>query len=92
MTDLRIIENDKNFVIIKTNNHIVLFSYESKIIELKKNIINDSYELEYFNDSTFVQTYSTFKHVIRFMKKYGYIGYNYKNLNEMWKSKKRDFN
>lgn len=91
MTDLKIYFRDRKMFVIETNNHLILFSYESKIIELKFNLSTCRYELEYFNDSSYVQTMTTFKHVISFFNKVGITGYNYKKTKEMWESGKRIF-
>lgn len=91
MTDLKIYFRDGKMFVIETNNHLILFSYESKIIELKSNLSTGKYELEYFNDSSYVQTMTTFKHVINFLNKVGIRGYNYKKIKEIWETGKRVF-
>lgn len=91
MTDLKVYFRDGKMFVIETNNHLILFSYESKIIELKFNFSEAKYELEYFNTSSYVQTMTTFKHIITFFDKAGIKGYNYKKTKEMWESGKRFF-
>lgn len=89
MTDIYINEYGK-MTIVTSNNILILFSYDSKIIEVKASLgeyMKHNYILLYFNDDKYVQTQTTFKHVIKFMKKLGLTEYNYRKLEEKWNNK-----
>ena len=82
--------NGGKSVVIKTGDVFVLFSYESKIAEIKYNEEHLKYELLFFNTDSFVQTHTTFRHVIEFLYLFNLSSkYNYRKLEKLWNSGER---
>jgi hypothetical protein len=91
-TDISLYDRDKSgkSVVIKTGDIFVLFSYDSKIAEIKYNEEHLKYELLFFNTDNFVQTHTTFKHVINFLYLFNLSSkYNYRKLEKLWNSGER---